>query len=156
MAEIFKDIPGYEGYYQVSNLWKVIKLDRHEDMKCRWWWTAKRFRKGWEVYITKSKRRHTTYCMVCLWKEWKVKCIWLHRVVALSFLENPDNKKEVNHKDGDATNNNLSNLEWVTHSENELHKYRVLNRNSTWNKWLKKEDYLSYKKVNKYEPIVKN
>lgn len=56
------------------------------------------------------------------------KTLYVHRLVAENFIENPLAKKEVNHIDGNRTNNNVSNLEWVTGSENLLHSYRVLNR----------------------------
>lgn len=52
----------------------------------------------------------------------------IHRLVAQTFIPNPENKRTVNHKDGNIKNNNLSNLEWATHSENHLHAYRVLKR----------------------------
>lgn len=72
---------------------------------------------GYETLILmlQKPRRHT-------------KTLYVHRLVAKNFIENPLNKKEVNHIDGNKTNNNVSNLEWVTGSENMFHSYRVLKR----------------------------
>jgi len=136
MKEIWKDIQGFEWYYQVSNTWKVKKLDRYEEIVSKKWTKWKRFRKWWEVYITKSKRKYNTYLWACLWKNWKVKFQWMHRLIAIHFIPNPENKPEVNHIDWNSMNNDISNLEWCTRSENELHKYRVLWR-EPWNKWKK-------------------
>ena len=64
----------------------------------------------------------------------KDKSVYVHRIVAETFLDNLENKKEINHKDGNPQNNNVTNLEWVTRSENEQHKYRVLGRKQAKNK----------------------
>lgn len=65
------------------------------------------------------------YCTISLYdvKEQSVKRV--HRLVALAFIPNPENKSEVNHKDGDKSNNRIGNLEWCTKSENELHAYKI-------------------------------
>lgn len=61
----------------------------------------------------------------------KQKNQYIHRLVAIYFLENPENKREVNHKDGNKLNNNVDNLEWVTPSENQLHRQKVLGKTKT-------------------------
>ena len=70
--------------------------------------------------------------------------IQAHRIVACLFIVNPDNKKYVNHIDGNKLNNDISNLEWVTCSENEMHSYRVLGK-QPWNKGLELPKGRDYK-----------
>lgn len=78
--------------------------------------------------IKKLKKRinKSGYNSVCLYKRLKKYYILVHRLVAKSFIPNPDNKSEVNHKNGIKTDNRVENLEWCTRSENVKHKYSVL------------------------------
>lgn len=110
MEEIWKDIKGYEGIYQVSNLGNVKSLNFHREKKEK---------------LLKPKLTKDGYFETTLFKEGKCKFIRTHRLVAMAFIENPLNKKEINHKDGNKLNNNISNLEWVTSSENQKHAYKL-------------------------------
>ena len=65
------------------------------------------------------------YARVELWENGKGRKYLVHRLLAQAFIPNPDRKPQVNHIDGDKANNALTNLEWVTQSENQLHAYRV-------------------------------
>lgn len=102
--EIWKDIKGYEGYYQVSSEGNV--------------------RNAITGQILKGDTNSIGYRRVWLYKPVK-KRMFVHRLVALAFCEGQDEGKVVNHKDGNKTNNHASNLEWVTHSENDLHAFRL-------------------------------
>ena len=101
--EIWKDIEGFEGLYQVSSLGKVKSLNFNHTKKEK---------------ILKHGSSKEGYLRVNLCKEGKVTTHTVHRLVAQAFIPNPDNKSQVNHKDEDKTNNKVENLEWVTNKEN--------------------------------------
>lgn len=71
--------------------------------------------------IAQTKCKTTGYYMVSLWSNNERRVCTVHRLLAIAFIENPNDYKEVNHKDGDKTNNSLYNLEWITHKENIKH-----------------------------------
>ena len=121
-VEQWKDIRGYEGKYQVSSLGRVRSLDRTITR------AASRVR---GPYNAKLKGKilslvHGTggYLLVPLGKDSLSNRV--HRLVAEAFIPNPEGKPFVNHIDGDVTNNEISNLEWCTNQENQLHASRVL------------------------------
>ncbi len=107
--EIWKDVKGYEGLYEVSNMGNVRSLDRTEEfIRCG--------------KITKRKKigrvlipvKRDEYLGVCLSKGKRRKSYLIHRLVAESFLPNPDDFPQVNHKDENKNNNAVCNLEWCT------------------------------------------
>ena len=117
--EIWKDITGYEGYFQVSNLGNFRSLDRrikHKDS-------------GTRLYPGKPLLKETTldgYQRIVLMKEAIKKRFMCHRLVAQEFIPNPENKPFINHINGNKSDNRVENLEWCTQSENELHSFRNL------------------------------
>lgn len=106
--EIWKDIKGYEGLYQVSNFGRVKSLER----------TVNNYPRGTRRLPEKIRlgvvNKSLGYRMLALAKDGKPKSFFVHRLVADAFLENPDSLPMVNHKDEDKTNNNVNNLEWCT------------------------------------------
>lgn len=99
MKEVFKDIPGYEGLYQVSNLGRVKSLNYRHTRK--------------EKIMTPQNNGHG-YLHIKIYNNNKRHCYYVHRLVAQTFIENPDNLPQVNHKDLNRQNNKVSNLEWCS------------------------------------------
>ena len=116
MTEIWKDIKGYEGFYQVSNIGKIRSVDRlvHNPRYG--------FQKLKGKLLSASPNSHG-YPQIGLTQKGKRKTLKVHSLVALYFLDKISNKNEVNHKDGDKLNNRVENLEWCTRSENILHAF---------------------------------
>ncbi len=117
MEEIWKDIPGYEGYYQVSNLGRVRSLKRLTPMP------NGKLRKEHERIMRFSTTR-CGYNIICLSKGDK-KYFSVHRLVAIAFIPNPENLRCVNHKDENKLNNRADNLEWCTSSYNNQYGSRI-------------------------------
>ena len=141
-VEVWKDISGYEDKYQVSNCGNVRSLEYHN---------AKGLKR------TKNLKPATDckgYLRCALSKNNILRTFKVHRLVAMAFLENPNNLPQVNHKDGNHCNNCVDNLEWVTQKENNIHSYRVLNRTSPMkgkmppNRKIKEEDIRTFYELN--------
>lgn len=99
------DIPGYEGIYKANVNGQI------------WGEPRKKF--------LKPKINKYGYHCLTFYKNNKKISVTIHRLIAQTFIPNPENKPEVNHIDGNKTNNCVKNLEWVTASENHKHAYRI-------------------------------
>lgn len=113
--EVWKDIKGYEGKYQVSNKGNVKSLPRNEQ-----------FCKRADEIVLRAFVCGSGYQEVLLCSDGKRKAALVHRLVAEAFVPHKSGKREVNHIDGNKFNNDSANLEWVTPSENIRHSYGVL------------------------------
>lgn len=104
MQEIWKEVADYNGLYQVSNMGNVRRSGK----------------------VHKARTNRDGYIEIKLSLNGEKKNHSIHRLVAIAFIPNPENKSTVNHKDGNKQNNIVTNIEWMTRSENMLHAYRVL------------------------------
>ena len=124
MEEIWRDVKGYEGLYQVSNLGRIKSLERF--IKTR------KNKNGMNGYIHKQEsiriptKDYKGYLRLNLCKEGKQKPFKVHRLVAQAFIPNPNNLPQVNHKDENKENNCITNLEWCTNEYN--HNYGTRNK----------------------------
>jgi hypothetical protein len=125
MEEIWRDIIGYKGSYQVSNLGRVKSLDR---ITKRCDGNIRHFRGR----IIRQGGIKKGYNIVQLSEDGKVRGYAAHRLVAEAFIPNPESKKEINHKNGIKTDNRVENLEWSSRSENNLHAFRKLDKKAPW------------------------
>ena len=134
MEEIWRDVKGYEGLYQISNVGRVKSL-------CG----KKRTDNIMHIYDNSKGYKYIT-----LRKNGCYKNHYVHRLVAEAFIPNPDNKKEINHLDFDKANNKISNLEWIDRRGNQLHYFDGKFKNITG------ERYITYRsKTNKFRFIYK-
>lgn len=113
MKEVWFDIVGYEGIYQVSNLGGIKSLPREI-------WNGKNYFFSKLKFLRGSKNQKGYVQVELLGKPFMI-----HRLVAIAFIPNPENKPQVNHLDGDKENNCVENLEWCTNSENQIHAYKL-------------------------------
>lgn len=99
MQEIWRDVVGYEGYYRVSNLGNIFSIRSNRN-------------------LTSTDDDIYGHQKVFLYVSGKRKTMFVHRLVAIAFLPNPNNYPAINHKDENPRNNSLDNLEWCTYKYN--------------------------------------
>lgn len=116
MNELWKDVVGYEGIYEVSSKGRV----RTHKNKVTW---SNRYQKWrhWKQRYLKDKTPNGRDVRVTLWKNGKRKDFLVHRLVAFAFIPMIEGKNCINHIDGNPKNNNVENLEWCNHLENNRH-----------------------------------
>lgn len=119
-VEVWEDIKGYEGFYQVSSYGRIYSFGSEFIKK-----DSKRY--FMEESFLNPYKSQQGYMYVKLCKLGKCKEFRVHRLVALTFISNdhPEESPVVNHKDGNKINNHVDNLEWVSYSENSLHAHRT-------------------------------
>ena len=111
VEEVWQDIDGYEGLYQISNYGMVKSLPRNNTIK--------------KPRILHNCYNNKGYCMVSLCKNNKAKNYRIHRLVAQAFIPNPNNLPEINHKDENKKNNRVDNLEWCNSKYNNTYGNRT-------------------------------
>ena len=116
MEEIWRNVQDYEGLYQISNLGRIKRLAYWHNVGIK---NIKKIYK--QERILKQSRDSSGYKQVCLTKNSKKKSYSIHKMMAIAFIPNLENKEQVNHKDGNKINNIIDNLEWCTYHENLRH-----------------------------------
>lgn len=122
--EIWKDIEGFEGIYQVSSLGRVKRLET-KIFNGKAYYTIKE-------RIIKGKNHSAGYRTFCLSYNKIRKDVLEHRLIAIHFIPNPNNFPCINHKDGNKQNNKISNLEWCSYLDNNQHAYDSGIKKPTW------------------------
>ncbi len=117
---MMREIKGYEGLYSINKKGQIWSHENNKGFDSR---GRAKGKKGRFLKIQAHPKRG--YPCVDLWKNKRRKVCTVHRLLATAFLSNPENKREVNHKNGIKYDNRLLNLEWVTPSENIQHSYDI-------------------------------
>ena len=119
MEEQWIPIKGYETIYLVSNLGRIKSLDKEVNVR----FNCKAIKKS-KIIQTNSLRKGYKYVQLYDLKS-NYKKFYLHRLIAIHFIPNPNNYPQINHIDGNTLNNSIDNLEWCTLSENLKHAWRT-------------------------------
>lgn len=131
MQEIWKDIQGFKGVYQISNFGRLKSFKKDSDGK-----------------VLSNTNQKGGYFSVILRKGEKVKTTRIHRLVAEAFIPNPDKLSQVHHKDGNKQNNCVDNLEWVNEREHHFitrqHNPNVIKGLVNYNKFIKPKTVQQY------------
>lgn len=134
--EIWKDIDGYDGIYQVSNKGRVRSIDRR---------VYNHFQKG--KILTPHNNGHSYYNVALYGINKKEKHVYIHILVAQAFIPNPNNYTQVNHKDFNKSNNCTENLEWVTPQQNKMHYRTSRFCQEIENKRIKKIEFKTFERI---------
>lgn len=137
MAEIWRNIRGYDGLYMVSNCGRVKTLHATDSYPHN------------KDGILQNNASSNGYSMVALCKKGIIKRFLVHRLVAEAFIPNPNRLPVVNHKDENKSNNNASNLEWVSQKQNLLHS-NVLKKMKTASVKKQQKPVLMYDRKGKF------
>lgn len=127
--EEWRPIAGFEGRYEISSFGRVKSLSRTIYTVWKNGEEGAYFQEGRILSLkecTRNSRGYQTYKQVCLSDNGKHKYRLVHRVVAEAFIPNPEYKPQINHIDGNPSNNNVENLEWCTAKENQWHSLNIL------------------------------
>lgn len=127
MQEIWKDIIGYEGLYQISNLGNVKSLERYYFIG-RWKDKTSKVVVKEKLLVISTYAMGYTYVVLankCVTKKFKI-----HRLLGIHFMPNPNNYEQINHINAIRNDNRLENLEWCTHSHNMKHKFKLGNQSN--------------------------
>lgn len=145
--EIWKDIPGYSGFYQVSNFGRIKGLSRIVKNK-----------DSQKVIESKIKNPQLNKIngrlIISLSKDGIKRTYFIHRLVAMAFIPNPDNLPQINHKDENPKNNNADNLEWCTAYYNVHYGNCIRKRAKLKSKAIYQIDRIKHKIINRFDSLT--